>query len=302
MHEASPNIRTKEQELISFWSKYPVVLASQSDFRKHQLIELGFSQVTASASIPESIETTQAKDLNESQGIPSYYADDGRDVVRHIAGSKVRYVLDHQQVGPEAIILAFDTAPLIWCFDKEKDEYTFEHLEKPKGLEEGRILIQHIITKTAVGCLLRQKRIAEYQKQFADLPSDVKETTITNLTAVLDIGTISIVSAASGSFPSNRNQVLGFSDEVSLFSHTIDEMANDPQALEVLGDKIAALMSERVTQISGGIDYTDNFIRDLLNIEELKLNIQEGTTVGINHYLGLSLTSLLILLAYARGE
>jgi len=302
MFEADPHIRTKEQELIAFWCNHPVVLASQSDFRKQQLEALGFTNVTASMPIPESVETTRAEDLNASQGIPSHYATDGRDVVRHIAGSKVHHVLKHQKVDSEAIILAFDTAPLIWKFDEEKDDYVFEHLEKPKEVAEGRALITHIITVTAAGCLLRQKRIAEYQKEFAQLPPDIRDTTITNLTAVLDIGTISIASAVAGSFPTNRNRVLGFADDIPLFSHTINEMANDPQALEQLADKITELMGDRVTQISGGIDYTDNYIRDLLHIEELKLNFQEGTTVGSNHYLGLSLPNLLVLLATARAE
>lgn len=302
MYEGGPKFHTPTEELLAYWNKHPIVLASQSDFRKAQLESLGFNEVLKSEPTPETIETNYAEELNKSQGISSYYAEDGRDIVRHIAGAKVTYILDHQTIDPQAIILAFDTAPLIWLHNLEDDDFSFEHLEKPNTVEEGKQLINRVIKMTAEGCKVREERITKLQNQFASLPSDIQHSTITNLTAVLDIGTISIVSGAAGSFPNNREQVLGFSDEVSLFSQTINEMRNDDYALDILSDKVAELMGERITKISGGIDYTDMAIRDLLKISELKIEILENTITGTGHYLGLSQPSFLMLLASARSE
>jgi Maf-like protein len=302
MNEGGPKFHTPTEEILAYWNKYPVVLASQSDFRKSQLESLGFSDVSKSERIPVAIEADRSKELDASQGIPSYYADDGRDIVRHIAGAKVQYILDHQTINSEAIVLGFDTAPLIWHYDAEEDDFDFEHLEKPNTTEEGRRLIQWVIAITAKGCHVREERIKRLQTQFASLPEDMAQSTIKNLTATLDIGTISVESAAAGSFPNNRSQVLGFSEEISLFSQTINEMRNDSYALEILGDKVAEIIGDRVTQISGGIDYTDSAIRDLLKLSELKIEILENTITGTDHYLGFSQTAFILLLAHARAD
>ena len=302
MYEGGPKFHTKAEELLAYWNKYPIILASQSDFRKTQLESLGFLNTAKSEPIPETVETSIAYDLNQSQGIPSYYANNGHDVVRHIAGAKVHYVLDHQTVDPEAIVLAFDTAPLIWQTNAQEDGYSFEHLEKPKTSAEGKNLIKRVIRITADGCKLREKRIADMQLEFASLPADIRDSTIKELTAVLDIGTISIVSAAAGSFPNNRLKVLGFSDKISLFSQAINVMKHDDYALDILSDKVVELMRGNSNQMSGGIDYTDIAIRDLLKISELKIDVMEDTITGTEHYLGLSYQSLLILLAHAKSE
>ena len=301
MYEGEQKFHTSAEELVAYWNKYPIVLASQSDFRKAQLESLGFNEVLKSEPTPETIETSYAEELNKSQGISSYYAEDGRDIVRHIAGAKVTYILEHQTIDGEAVVLTFDTAPLIWHYSAGEDTVSFEHLEKPKTIEDGKRLISRVIKMTAEGCKVREERIKKIQNQFASLPDDIKHSTITNLTAVLDIGTISIVSGAAGSFPNNREKVLGFSDEVSLFSQTIHEMRNDDYALDILSDKVAELMGDRINQISGGIDYTDMAIRDLLKISELKIEILENTITGSEHYLGLSQPSFLMLLASARS-
>lgn len=302
MHEGGPKFHTPTEEILAYWNKYPVVLASQSDFRKSQLESLGFSDVSKSERIPVAVEADRSKELDASQGIPSYYADDGRDIVRHIAGAKVQHILDHQTINPESIVIGFDTAPLIWHYDTEEDDFDFEHLEKPTTIEEGRRLIQWVISITAKGCRVREERIKRLQTQFASLPEDMVQSTIKNLTATLDIGTISVESAAAGSFPNNRSKVLGFSEEISLFSQTINEMKNDSYALEILGDKVAEIMGDRVTQISGGIDYTDLAIRDLLKLSELKIEILENTITGTDHYLGFSQTAFILLLAHARAD
>lgn len=105
MNESGPKFRNREEEILAYWNKYPVVLASQSDYRKSQIESLGFANITKSIAIPDEIETSQASNLNQAQGIPSYYANDGRDVVRHIAGAKVQYILDHQDIESSAIVL-----------------------------------------------------------------------------------------------------------------------------------------------------------------------------------------------------
>ncbi len=302
MPESGPKFHTPVEELLAFWHQHPVVLASQSDFRKSQLESLGFADVSKSGLIPERLETDYAAELNEIQGIASYYADDGHDIVRHIAGAKVQYVLDHEPVDPNAIVLAFDTAPLIWRHDTATDDYAFEHLEKPKNTEDGQRLIHRIITTTALGCRIREEKIARLQQQFATVPAELRDETIANLTAVLDIGTISVVSAAAGSFPQARGRVLGFAEDVSLFSEAIYSMRHDDYALEILGNKVCEIMGNRVTQISGGIDFSDGAIQDLLKLSELKVNILQGSITGTDHYLGLSKMAFVMLLAHARGE
>ena len=110
------------------------------------------------------------------------------------------------------------------------------------------------------------------------------------------------MSAAAGSFPNNRLKVLGFSDKISLFSQAINVMKHDDYALDILSDKVVELMRGNSNQMSGGIDYTDIAIRDLLKISELKIDVMEDTITGTEHYLGLSYQSLLILLAHAKSE
>lgn len=302
MIESGPKFHSPTEELFAYWNKHPVVLASQSDYRKSQLESLGFSDVVKSIPVPETVEADYAEELNTVQGIASYYADDGRDVVRHIAGAKVHYILEHQTVDKAAIVLAFDTAPLLWRYDASEEKMVFEHLEKPKNPEDGQKLIAHVIAVTAEGCRLRAQRLSEMEAQFAALPAEQRDETIANLSAVLDMGTIEIASAAAGSFPNNRARVLGFSEEVSLFSQAIYDMRNDAYALEILSDKVIAIMGDRVSNISGGIDYTDSNIQDLLQISELKISILKDTLTGQDHYQGLSRAAFVQLLAHARAE
>jgi hypothetical protein len=300
MNEDIPQFRSYQEEVLARWTNKPIIIASQSELKKQQLSDFGFEDIATSIAIPESVEQNLAHELNEIGGIKSYLAEQGEDIARHIAGAKVRYVIEHSPVPEDATVLGFDTAPVLWSRTDEFGDDTPEHLEKPLTVEAGRKMIHDIINKTAQGCIIRRKRIASYSTQYLS-PEDA-QMVITNFSAVLRPGTISIISAVAGSFPHNRQQIIGVANEASLYSTAIDEVCDDPYGIEVLADKVADLMGERIVKISGAIDYSDNYIADLLKLKELKIEIMEDTVVGLNHYQGFSQQSLVLLLAHAEAS
>lgn len=175
-------------------------------------------------------------------------------------------------------------------------------MEKPRTKEEGQKLISKIINETANGCRHRAQKIALWQKQFASLPEDVRNETIATLTAGLKVGTITISNAAAGSFPYNRSEIIGLCEDISIFSEAINSMKDDVHALEVLSDKIVTCMGDRICTISGGIDYSDPYIQDLLQLSEVGTSALEleKEPVGIDHYRGISKTALIKLIAQAK--
>jgi len=295
--ESSPEHSSYENALLERWKHVPIIVASQSKFRISQLEKIGFTDITTRASIPEDVEVETALALNNTGGIKSYYSSDGHDVTRYVAGAKVQYILNNENVPHDAVILGFDTAPVVWKSDLETEEDSFLHLEKPQSLEELREMILSTVMTTAVGCIERKKCLREFATiaSFQDNEEDQKMV-MKNYQAFIKPGSISIVSSVAGSFPQNRT-VRGFSDEVQLFSNAIDDMCLDHQALELLSEKIFEIMSERGMSISGGIDFSDVYIQDLLKLEELKPEFQEGTTVDLDLYLGFPKKAFVTLLA-----
>lgn len=295
--ESSPKHSSHENALLERWKRVPIIVVSQSKFRISQLEKIGFTNISTSASIPADVEVETAITLNNTGGIKSYYSSDGHDVTRYVAGAKVQYILDNEDVPHDAVILGFDTAPVVWKYDLETEEDSFLHLEKPQSSEELCEMILSTVMATAVGCSERKKRLEEFAP-IASLQDNVEdqEMVMNNYQAFIKPGSISIVSSVAGSFPQNRT-VRGFSDEVQLFSRAIDAMRHDQQALELLSEKIFEIMRESGMSISGGIDFSDVYIQDLLKLEELKPEFQEGTTVGLDLYLGFPKKAFITLLA-----
>lgn len=298
--ENTPNHTPHIEEVLSKWKKTPIILASGSIHRKQQLEMLGFSDVTNSEYIPDEVEIRTASALNVQGGIPSFLNQTGSDIARHIAGAKVEYVLNQGNILPEAVVIGFDIAPVIWTTNMDTGKLSFEHLEKPVDHEASQLLIEKVIHTTAEGCVLREQKIKDFLSTIGTNHTiEDKTMMVKNYSATVRTGTITIISATAGSFPGNDRQIVAVADTIHLFSHTIDSHKLNKDALTQIARAVFTEMGNTALTISGGIDYTNEKIKDILQLEEIHF-FEDDSDTDISSYQSFSERSLTQLLLLAE--
>jgi len=187
-------------------------------------------------------------------------------------------------------------------FSTNTEELSFEHLEKPKDLESSRILVQKIVHTTAEGCIIREQKIKQFFNSLGIQHTDEDRLMMMqNYSATIKLGTISVISAVAGSFPASNRSVSGVADTICLFSHAIDQCKHTPIELSKLADQIFQIMGEKALKISGGIDYSDPQIKNLLSLEEIQFS-EDDTNTKDTSYQSFSERGLIQLLLLAEAE
>ena len=261
---------------IEAWKRGPVILASGSTFRLDRLQDEGFIDVTPAESIPEIVETDRAAAMAALDGAPQTHHDsDGRNFSEHIAAEKVQYVLDTVETAPNALVVGFDTTSVMY------DQPTDEHLmgiptsaEKYTSLEDARLGMLQQFKLVAAGITERQIQLAhfrEIQERIGGSVQDIDDTV--NAHAVgMRRGTIFVITGVAVVFPHEPDSICRFSEEIRLYSIAIAESEENEPALEKLVDLIIETQGEQKTlSISGGIDYADSYVRDILKVQEESL-------------------------------
>jgi predicted house-cleaning NTP pyrophosphatase (Maf/HAM1 superfamily) len=273
MEQFSPFEKTPAERQVETWKHGHTILASSSEFRKERLEEVGFTDVETVENIPESVETELANDMERNSGAPKTHWDsDGRHFSEHIAAAKVRHILDTENVDGDILVVGFDTTAVVY------DQATEEQMmgvpisaEKYKTILETKESILSRFVTLFDGIKTQQAKLTrflEIQKSIGSSDEDIK-TAMEGHGAGIRLGNIYINTGVAVAFPNNHESISRFSKETRLFSHSIAETDGTTQALEKLVDLVIKSQGEEKTlSISGGIDYADSYVRDILKIEE----------------------------------
>ena len=258
--------------VINAWMENPLVLASGSKFRLDKLAKYGFSDIRPFTDIPETVELAVSSELAAAGGAPSDYFEvhEGSDISRHVAGAKVNYALEHADVPENALVMAIDTAPIVYQRRKTGEFRPLDQI-KVTNLEDAERLIFETFRTVAEGCRVGEEKIAEHEtKNIDSLPitAEEKNEMISAFAWTIDPQHIDIYSGISISFAENRDVVEGRCDHARLFSDTIYSHRNDDTAISLLAKEALDLMEDQALHISGCIDYGKREIRELLGIRE----------------------------------
>lgn len=257
---------------IERWKAGPTIIASSSLFRLEQLEEMGFSDVTACSNIPEQVEID--RHLKMQAGAPkTHWDNDGQNMCEYIAEEKVRHVLNQSNVDPEVLVVAFDTTAVI--YDEPTEEQIMgvpRSVEKFTSIEEARTTITKRFTQLYSGIVAQNARIETARQQQIAIGSSTEE-----IEMVCDMnrfsfrrGNLYVITGTAIAFPQTHDQIHRWSEEVVLFSTAIEKTAGNQEALEKLVDQIIETQGEEKTlSISGGVDYADSYVRDILELHEV---------------------------------
>jgi len=291
---------------IENWKKSPVVVASGSTLRKNRLEEFGFQNVTAADSIPDALETHVASILSEHDGAPGTHWDkDGARMSEFIAAAKVDYVLKHQPVEPEAMVVGFDTTAVIYdSASLEKIMGVPRSNEKFSTWEEAQVGITEQFMSVAAGCRHLQQKRAEFEQSLSqhDWSEEDIEMTLNGYTMGLRQGYIHINTGVAAAFAhehTDTDPIQRWTQEIKLFSRSLYAARENPQAVEKLVELVMETLGEKVLQISGGVDYADSHVRDILQLTEKSL---ADATAQEEVYKGFSEAALTVLLRMKAGE
>lgn len=261
---------------IEVWKKAPIILASGSRFRLEQLEDYGFSDVSAAEPIPEQVESETASQMQASGQAPSTHHDgDGRNFSEHIAAAKVSYVINNQKPDPGTLIIGFDTTPVI--YEKPTQEQimgTPSSSEKYTNLEEARQGIFAQFKTISAGCIETKEKMNQFEKiqrEIGGSEEDIQQV-LNGALAGQRRGKIYVQTGVAVATPQEHDLISHFTDEVQLYSDSIAATDGNEQALEILVEQTLEQMGDRVFDISGGVDYSDSYIRDLLGIKEITLS------------------------------
>lgn len=265
--------KSPAEQLVKQWEQGPTILASTSTFRAQKLAEMGFTDISLATDIPENIETELAQTLNQdSESIRTHYDSDGQNHSEHIAAAKVNEVLKHEEIDPAAIVIAADTTAVIYDKATEtqfmgvpKSAEKYEHIETAKADMVRRFKI------LAEGMQELSEKIAQFkriQESLGGTAAEIEDA-LAYHTVGIRRGAIYINTGVAIAFPQAHDQIHRFTEEVKLYASAIAETDGNEQALEKLAELIIATQGpEKTLSISGGIDYADSYVRDILDLHE----------------------------------
>jgi hypothetical protein len=121
------------------------------------------------------------------------------------------------------------------------------------------------------GCIEHKKKIEKFKKiqeQIGGTDEDIA-TALAGHELGTRRGKIYINTGVALTTPNEHDTIHRFTEEVQLYSEAIAATAGNEQALEHLVDQVVEHMGDSITEVSGGIDYADSYIRDVLQIREI---------------------------------
>ncbi len=112
----NPEVSPEVQDTLERWYNGPVVLASGSSYRRQQLIDMGFKHVTA-LSVPDPTEH-HVHAWWEKRPFGTFFDSRKTDGAVAVAYAKVQYILETQDIPPDALVCAFDTMPMRFRYNE----------------------------------------------------------------------------------------------------------------------------------------------------------------------------------------
>lgn len=293
--EQSPHAERPETPLIEHWKRGPTLLASGSTFRAEQLEANGFREVIPFPDIPDHFETDTTTTLNEVGSLaPTYWDKAGAEFTRAVATAKVQYARAY--TGHTGAVIAFDTAP-VFMNAKNGQYHIPDKYASAEALQAG---IVSQLTQLAAGMRALQATTDAERARLtaAAVPAAMQESVIATLRYSHPASIVSVQTAAALAVPELPNEVFAQADTARLHLQAVHAARDSEHALARLAEKIIETMGDRAYRITGGIDYADSYIRDLLNIHEIQ-PFETDRVTPESHYFGFNPYQIDTLLAEA---
>lgn len=292
----NPDNKDSIAQQVEAWKTGPTILASSSSFRQDRLIEAGFTDVNLADPIPDWVEANAAALLKEQGLAPTAYDSDGKNFGEIMASAKILYVLENQVVPGDALITAFDTVPVIYdTLTETQPMGSPTTQEKFPSFESARVGILEQLKTLANGTIELKNKLAEIEAFGIAENWSTEDIEVSKMSRLigLRLGKIYILTSVAVCVPERRDLIGTHTQEVQLVSDTLFEVGENDDALEKLADLLIETQGDKTLKISGGINYADNHVRDILKLKEVTLT---PDTASEDIYHGFSLDALTIAL------
>jgi hypothetical protein len=286
-----PNPEAIDQQ-VDEWKHAPTFLASSSAYRQRELASIGFDNVTT-IPVPDQLELELQAEIRQEQNAGmdnGHYDPFYTEAPGYIAHEKVRFLLEHEHVPPEALVCGFDTMPMRFrnkLLDKKRSDpppngvWQAEHIAKPKTAEEARELITNVFLSALEGDNTYQQILAAMNNLSDDAVHGLEVGYLSRL--------IRVNTGYAVRLP-HTDTIQTDSSYVNLALDAVFECKDDYEQLELLVDEVVAMQEHNGTLLSvaGGIDYANPELRELLKIREVMVT-DAPSEVGL--YKGLPATA-----------
>jgi hypothetical protein len=255
-------------DLLQQWKNGPVFLASSSSFRLKSLQELGFKNITT-FSMPNELEEERYHWFNENK-IYQRVIDYGfglSNLPQIIAKDKVNYLLDQKKAPENALIIALDTLVMSFNINSlsnplshNRPELQANHLPKSKTIEEVKQSIKSTFTHLIDTHNFFQKNEEKF-RYFNEAGSYILPPYVLQVNTGIAIR-----------YP--------FQPEISTTHKSVNlihsrVLHEKPENLDNLIEEIILLTKKSgrsPLDISGGVDYSNLEINELLEVYETSKN------------------------------
>lgn len=276
--EYNKNPEARIQKKIEEWLNSKIFLASGSNYRIDRLKEAGFKNVEP-IRVPDEVEYKRLAELlhEKEEGFA--------DFPEEIALAKLGYVLTNHEVPEDAGVFAFDTMAMYFNVDNSDPsdpKPIARPLIKPQDLESAREQIKLTFSSVIDGYKIARKLTEEGKSVGMKVDNEFIAQFIRANTGY------------AVRLP-NEKKIRTKSSSANLAPEGLYEIARSESnnTIESLIEQILAVMKAKginLLNISGGVDYGDPSVVDILKIKEIS-SAQLGD-LNQSHYLGLSSATL----------
>ncbi|MFA5841323.1 MAG: Maf family protein [Candidatus Paceibacterota bacterium] len=271
-------LKERALSLVQSWHNGQVFLASNSSYRKKEIENLGFKNIQA-LSVPDDVENKKTEDIKNNESKHGGFFDPYKtEIPLRIAHEKVDNILKHNNVPPDAMVVALDTLPMFFPYnDLSKNSLTTtmwsaKHLSKPKDETTARLAIKEMFENILLGYKRSKELLGHLSEEMDEKQQKIVSSTLSMgylpVLVVINTG-IAIrfpnsteISTTSSHQNIRLNRVCAIEDGSS---DTIDSIINEV----IIAMEKSSLP---LTSVSGGIDYSNPEVRKILQVEEIGFN------------------------------
>ncbi|MCB9799016.1 hypothetical protein H6758_04820 [Candidatus Nomurabacteria bacterium] len=271
------------EQLVASWMRGPVVVVTTSEYRRRAMVDLGFEDENVLTVDLPIDEQTVLRGYIESFGGNFFYPHrtDGPMIV---AEAKVTSALASSS--KEHLIFAADTLPSTYQYE---DGFKAHPMEKPGSIENAKQFARNTLMEIAKNYAIHVHRMRHLRQRWMEPDYQMTEDEALAASVLGSLPMQVHVHTGVAIRPPHDERVWVFDNIVKMFPTKVYEMVervvpqveqtewlSDEEAtrcinllkesLNDLADCVIDLGGERTTKISGGINYAQKEIRDLLGI------------------------------------
>lgn len=284
-------LKGRALSLVESWHNGQVFLASNSSYRKKAIENLGFKNIQA-LSVPDEVENKKAEDIKNNESKHGGFFDPYKtEIPLRIAHGKVDYILKHNNIPADAMVVALDTLPMFFPYnDLSKNDLTTtmwsaKHLSKPKDENAARSTMKEMFENILLG----YKRSKEILGHLSEEMNEEQQKIINSAHSMGYLPVLVIINTGIAVRFPNSTEISTTSSHQNIRLNRVCavEDGSSDTIDSIINEVIAAMekSSLPLTAVSGGIDYSNPEIRKILQVEEINFD-KETKPSGEDLYKG----------------